>query len=171
MNTLKIEYTNTSPEIFPGFNQTLLGECLPKNDAKHLKENINRIGKAYADELFHRIHNDGIIISSRFDTVEHPTEYSYFTDRLVMLLELDMDKLRTYCYTTFRTEFAAYLQTEWVDAYSKIRTSSVSDFAENEKFDTETCANYYPIIMTEFYILHSLKGEMNEASIIENIVY
>ena len=163
METIKIEYVNTSTKVFPGFHETELGKF--SGTGKDI------IGKKYADELFSRLPKDGAIISHRFNCVEESIDYNFFTDHIVSDVELDMDALRKYCYTTHRKAFRKYLADCWVTnaqkgIYTWVKTAGLKTFMKNEQFDTECTASYYPVIMTEFYIITSLNDELNEKSII-----
>lgn len=107
--------------------------------------------KECVSNIFYLMEDNDAIESMEWAELNSPREYNFTTDKLVCDMEIDLEKLRKYCYETKRTEFDNYLKDNYTsyDGFCSFIPNNVKEF-EQENDDTD--------VMIDFYILEHLEG-------------
>lgn len=169
---MKHTYTNWSYKIFEGFYESNLFNsdilwCITQNDINdgYLQENQyydidnfnefqNKTAKLAVDILNENINSDdGIIKDLKFKSLYSPKFYNYETDALIMSVNLNLSKLKKFCFKTHRETFDKYLKDNFTsyDGFTSFVSNNVNDFEcdfkNNISNDRELNA------MIEYYLL------------------
>lgn len=172
VKTMKKIYENFSCEIFPGFYESYLYnsdtlynwdyECTPsglywdfksggwENFCKETCKDWVKCIDANFDE-----NTIGMDIG-RFISLRSPREYNFTTDKISFEVSCDLRKLKSYCFTKNRKDFADYLYEHWRDrpGFWSFVPSNIQGFIEELK------TNFSLIdIMIEYYLLRNIDFE------------
>ena len=106
--------------------------------------------KECVSNIFYLMEDNDAIKSMEWVELNSPREYNFTTDKLVCELEVDMDKIKKWCYETKRDAFNQYLKENYTsyDGFISFIPNNVKEF-EQEKEDTD--------VMIDFYILSHLE--------------
>lgn len=181
---MKFEYVNYSTQIFSGFYESELSpddylrdesyafnlEYPYEFDIVDYKAYENDISKENTDLIFDKVKDKGIIKSMEFKELDCPREYNFRTDRLVINMEFDENKLTKYCFEDKRGSFEKYLRETFTShsGFISFVNSNINEF-ENEVKD-----DLHWNVMVEFYLLEEVDfdevfEEMME--VVHNAVY
>ena len=160
----KIKWYQQDNRLFSGFYESELYNSdmlyyMSENDDEDrewdfipggYEEYEKAVCKECASNLFYLMEDNDAIKSIEFTEMTSPREYNFTTDKLVCDVEIDLDKLRKYCYETNRTQFDNYLKENYssYDGFISFIPNNVKEF-EQEKDDTD--------VMIDFYILSHLE--------------
>lgn len=166
----KVVWYQQDRRLFPGFYES----CLYNSDMLYFMSENDEDGKewdfvepnGYAEyeiavckkcieDIMDLMENNDAITDMQFKEINSPREYNFTTDKLVCEVEIDLDKLRKYCYETEREKFEEYLKENYssYDGFISFIPNNVKEF-EQEKDDTD--------VMIDFYILSHLEEGYSE---------
>lgn len=165
---MKHEYTNQSPELFPGFyesvfnNSDLINEIAEykaddsgtQYDIVNWNDYQNSIAENCATWLFDNLPNHDIIKTMNYKELTSPRFYNFTTDKLTIDCDINLDALKNYCLKANRDEFSNYLYENWSNKPGFI------SFVENDILEFEKDPNI--TIMIEFYLLNEIDLEHYE---------
>ena len=181
---MKFEYVNYSTQIFSGFYESelcpddyLRDEAYACNleypytfDIIAYKAYENEIAKENTEWIFWKVKDKGIIKSMEFKELDSPREYNYRTDRLVINMEFDEEKLTKYCFEDKRGSFEKYLR----ETYTS-RSGFISFVNSNiNEFENEVKDDLHYNVMVEFYLLEEVDFEEvfeEMMEVVHNAVY
>lgn len=169
-----ISYINDNLDIFPGFYES----CLYNSDTLWMHETLlNDDGESeeididnweeYTNEVAehavmllkdHIVNEDGIFHECKLDRLQSPTYYNYSTDKLVIDLMVDKDKLRAYLMDECREEFDRYLCVKYSSrsGFWSFVSNNIADYFENSNnFDD------YTNVAIDYYILSKIYDDKN----------
>lgn len=159
----KITWTQWDNRLFPGFYES----CLYNNDMLYDMTEYDEEGrewdfvepngymdyeiavcKACVEDIMDLMENNDAITEMKWKEMNSPQYYNFTTDKLVCELEVDMDKIKEWCYKTKRKEFAEYLKDNFTscDGFISFVPNNIAEFHEDENTD----------VMIDFYILTHL---------------
>ena len=83
--------------------------------------------------------------------IDSPRFYNYRTDRLVLSVNVDVELLKGYAYSSHPIEFESYLKENFTsyDGFISFVPNNLSDFLEWEETDQQTSID----VLIEFYLL------------------
>jgi hypothetical protein len=115
----------------------------------------NAVCKKCVENIMDLMDNNDTITDMQFKELNSPREYNFTTDKLVCEVEVDLDKLKKYCYETEREKFEEYLKENYssYDGFISFVPNNVKEF-EQEKDDTD--------VMIDFYILSHLEDDYSK---------
>lgn len=160
-------YENWSTDIFDGFYESMLynsdslyyiTEDEPKLKEGYIydinyKEFTNDVAKNAVSLLWNDL-NEDIIKSMKFYKLWSPSAYNFATDRLQIKIDLDLNKLKSYCFKTHSFKFNKYLKDNFTsyDGFCSFVSNNISDFKYQYYDDKTRCI----AVMIEFYILNNI---------------
>lgn len=142
---MKHTYNNWSTKIFEGFYESNLYNSdtlyyLTQNDrGEYLKDN-----QEY-----------DIIQDMKLKDLYSPKYYNYETDSLIINVKLNLRKLKTFCFKTYRNEFDKYLHDNFTsyDGFISFVSNNINGFIEDYK---QPCNDREINVMIEFYLLYCI---------------
>lgn len=188
---MKKVYENASCKVFPGFYESLLynSDTLCNLDYGRLpegfcwefvkggyqsfcKETCEDWVSAMQDALENSRYADhdnplGLKIG-KYCGMWSPKEYNFRTDRIQFKVEVNLNKLKEYCWKTCREEFDKYLFENWSDrpGFWSFVPNSVCSF--EYKYKRGKDKDMLIDIMIEWYLLKFIDFEDVEYSVFEN---
>jgi hypothetical protein len=104
--------------------------------------------KRCIEDIMDLMENNDAITDMQLKEMNSPREYNFTTDKLVCELEVDMDKIKKWCYETEKEKFEEYLKENYTsyDGFISFIPNNVREFKEKEDTD----------VMIDFYILSHL---------------
>lgn len=93
---------------------------------------------------------DRVIQKIVFKELDSPKFYNYGTDKIVLSIDFDMDKLKAFCLDTNKIDFNLYLKDNYTShsGYWSFIANNIIDF-KNQMVDDDRCIN----VMLEYYML------------------
>ena len=188
---MKKVYENASCKVFPGFYESLLynsdtlynlgygelpeGYCwefVKGGYQNFCKETCEDWVFAMQDALENSKYADhdnpiGLKIG-KYCGMWSPKEYNFYTDRIQFNVEVNLNKLKEYCWKTCREEFDKYLFENWSDrpGFWSFVPNHIEQFVSNYKNDKDK--DRLIDIMIEWYLLKFIDFEDVEYSVLEN---
>lgn len=174
----KVEYQNWSTEIFQGFYESELYNSdteynFNANDdgeqgfeLQDWEGFMQAVAKEHADLLFDNLEQkEQIIKSIEYKGLYSPRYYNFETDKLNLIIDCDIEALKTYCFDDNKAEFDTYLHDNFTsyDGFISFVPNNVKEFASKYEDDTERLLN----VMIEFYILQNLDLETYRYATVE----
>ena len=177
---MKKIYENFSSSVFPGFYESLLynsdtlywhdSEALPEGFCwefveggykKFEEETASAWVKAIKDNFEENPLNMEI---GNLKSLWSPQFYNFSTDRISFDVNVDLRKLKKYCFKTERDDFNEYLHKHWssCDGFISFIPNNVSEFEKEFKQDIKLVD-----IMIEYYLLRFINFEDVEMSVLE----
>ena len=163
------EYWQWDGRLFPGFYNSILLDSETINewedadrDRGDLKENqyyeiapayFEKIGKAATKLLFHYIKDDGIIQKMTFQKFNSPEYYNFETDRLVIDLSIDFEKLK---------KWAVENETELIKHVDDTLSDRPGFVSYVRCRDLETLFKEWPGVIIDFYLLSNFPKYEND---------
>lgn len=159
----KVIWNQQDGRLFPGFYES----CLYNSDMLYFMSENDEDGKewdfvepnGYAEyeiavckrcieDIMDLMEDNDAITDMQLKEMTSPREYNFTTDKLVCELEVDMDKIKKWCYETEREKFEEYLKENYTscDGFISFIPNNVREFKEKEDTD----------VMIDFYILSHL---------------
>lgn len=160
---MKYTWTQWDNRLFPGFYES----CLYNSDMLYNMTEYDEEGrewdfvepngytdyeiavcKACVEDIMDLMEDNDAITEMKWKEMNSPQYYNFTTDKLVCELEVDMDKIKEWCYKTKRKEFAEYLKDNFTsyDGFISFVPNNIAEFYEDENTD----------VMIDFYILTHL---------------
>lgn len=166
---MKIKYQNWSTNIFDGFYESnlfnsdtelYLTEMLQENDEQYEISNFEVYQEDIsqkATKLLEEICKSSIIKSIKYLSITSPRYYNYSTDKLNLLIDVNLTKLKNYINKN-KTAFNKYLKENFTsyDGFISFIDNNYKDFIhtyKTDKSEKERCIN----VMLEYYILEKIK--------------
>lgn len=166
---MKIKYQNWSTDIFEGFYESNLynsdtelyiTEALQENNEQYEINNFEEYQKDVAhkaSELLEAACKDPIIKSIKYLSITSPRYYNYSTDKLNLLIDVNLTKLKNYINKN-KTAFDKYLKENFTsyDGFISFVDNNYKNFIhtyKTDKSEKERCIN----VMLEYYILEKIK--------------
>ena len=175
----KVEYQNWSREIFQGFYESELynsdteyninTNCEEGEQGYELQDwegFTQAVAKAHADLLFDNLEQkEQVIKSIEYKGLYSPRYYNFETDKLELVIDCDVEALKTYCFKDNCGEFDLYLYDNFTsyDGFISFVPNNVKEFMSKYEDDTERLLN----VMIEFYILQNLDLETYRYATVE----
>lgn len=167
---MKYLYQNWTTNIFMGFYESAL---FNSDTEYYINENMRdsehpevlevdwipyqtEISQAATDLLSdYCINNDNIIKSMQFKSLFSPKYYNYDTDRLNILMDINLTKLKNFI-KSHKADFNLYLKDNFTsyDGFISYIENNYYSFFEQYKEDKNRCIN----VMIEYYILNQIYG-------------
>ena len=188
---MKKVYENFSYRVFPGFYESTLynsdklywfdNDGLPKGFCwefvdggfqKYCKETCEQWVSNMADALENSRYADhdnplGLKIG-KYCGMKSPKEYNFTTDKIQFSVDVNLNRLKEYCWKTCREEFDKYLSKYWSDrdGFWSFIPNNVAKFEWNYKHgkDKDNLID----IMIEWYLLKFIDFEDVEYSVLES---
>lgn len=164
---MKKQYVNWSTEIFDGFYESELYNSdteyyLTQNLQENSNEEFELEFVPYCDDVAsHAVdllenycityNHDNIIKSMQYIGLDSPQYYNYSTDRLIIDIDFNLTKLKSYIKTN-KDDFNQYLKDNFTsyDGFISFVSNNYDDFMTNYNADDkERCID----VMLEYYIL------------------
>lgn len=166
---MKIEYTNSSGQLFAGFYESELYNSDAFSEMcemMHEDENDDRefditdwngftteTARAICDLWGEFLPDNSIIKSIEYSELNSPKYYNFSTDTISAQVEFDLKKLCDYCFTEHRDDFFKYLHENWDSRDGFISFIDTKNFEfeaknEHDKNDLQ--------IMIEYYLLNEI---------------
>lgn len=166
---MRIKYQNWSTDIFDGFYESnlfnsdtelYLTELLQEKDEEYEISNFEAYQEDIsqkAAELLEEICESPIIKSIKYLSITSPRYYNYSTDKLNLLIDVNLTKLKKYINKN-KTAFDKYLKENFTsyDGFISFVDNNYKDFIhtyKTNKSEKERCIN----VMLEYYILEKIK--------------
>jgi len=188
---MKKVYENASCKVFPGFYDSLLynpdtlctldygqlpeGFCWEFVEGGYqsfCKETCEDWVSAMQDALENSIYANhdnplGLKIG-KYCGMWSPKEYNFYTDKILFNVEVNLNKLKEYCWKTCREEFDKYLYENWSDrpGFWSFVPNSVCGF--EYKYKRGKDKDMLIDIMIEWYLLKFIDFQDVEYSVLEN---
>ena len=119
-----------------------------------MNEVARKITENVYEDLF--IRDDGIIKSIKYNGLDSPKYYNFETDKILLDMEIDQEKLEQYCFTTNRAVFHKYLYDNFTsyDGFHSFIANNVADFViqYEDEGKTDRCLD----VLIEFYFFNEL---------------
>lgn len=161
----KVEYQNWSREIFQGFYESELYCSDIESDFNCDSDEVREIkdwqgfttavAQDCADCLWQCLNQKQEIIKSiEYKGLYSPKYYNFETDKLELIIECDIEALKTYCFKDNCGDFDLYLCDNFTsyDGFISFVPNHVKEFMSKYEDDTERLLN----VMIEFYLLQNL---------------
>lgn len=163
---MKYEWNQQDGRLFPGFYESCLYNsdmlyCMTENDedgkewdfvepngyAEYEKE----VSKRCVDDIMDLMEDNDAITKMELKELNSPKYYNFTTDKLCCEIEVDMDKIREWCYKTKKEEFAKYLYDNYTSCsgFISLVPNNLVDFKEDEERNTDVMIDFY--ILTHLY--------------------
>lgn len=160
---MKITWNQQDRRLFPGFYES----CLYNSDMLYFMSENDEDGKEWdfvepngyaeyeiavckrcVEDIMDLMENNDAITDMQLKEMNSPREYNFTTDKLVCELEVDMDKIKKWCYETEKEKFEEYLKENYTsyDGFISFIPNNLREFKEKEDTD----------VMIDFYILSHL---------------
>lgn len=166
---MRVKYQNWSTNIFDGFYESnlfnsdtelYLTEMLQENDEQYEISNFEAYQEDIsqkAAELLKEICKSPIIKSIKYLSITSPRYYNYSTDKLNLLIDVNLTKLKNYINKN-KTAFDKYLKENFTsyDGFISFVDNNYKNFIhtyKTDKSEKERCIN----VMLEYYILEKIK--------------
>ena len=172
----KIEYQNWSTEIFQGFHESELYNSNTEYDFNANDEQVfelqdwkgftQAVAKAHAGLLFDNLEQkEQIITAIEYKGLYSPKYYNFETDKLELVIDCDIEALKTYCFKDNCGDFDLYLYENFTsyDGFISFIPNNLKEFYVKYKDDTERLQN----VMIEFYLLRNLDLETYRYATVE----
>jgi hypothetical protein len=163
---MKHTYNNWSYKIFEGFYESHLYNSdslyyLEQSDKEegYLQANesydidwesfTNSVAQQVTYNLYNALPNNDIIQEINFKALYSPRYYNYETDSLILELNLNLTRLKTYCFTTHKKDFNQYLKDNFTsyDGFISFIPNNLIDFkglySKNNTKLVNTLIEYY----------------------------
>lgn len=166
---MKIKWYQQDSRLFSGFYESELYNSdmlyyMSENDEEDrewdfipggYEEFEKAVCKKCVENIMDLMDNNDTITDMQFKELNSPREYNFTTDKLVCEVEVDLDKLKKYCYETEREKFEEYLKENYssYDGFISFVPNNVKEF-EQENDDTD--------VMIDFYILSHLEDDYSK---------
>lgn len=162
-----VNYINDSTELFAGFYESYLYNSDTEsvfNDGIEREMEIKdwdgfttQVARGCVDALWDNLYQDDDIIESiDFVQLHSPKFYNYSTDSIEMKVELDLEKLKHYCFFTKIKEFDLWLYDNFTSypGFVAFIPNNAKHFGQalNDKKYKDLCVN----AMIEFYLLSNI---------------
>lgn len=176
---MKHTYNNWSTDIFEGFYESNLWNSDSLVDIEYCDRQEGYLNdnqeydiddfKAFKKEvsenavyfLFEALDEHNIIKDMKFKDLYSPRYYNYETDSLIIDVDVDMRRLKKYCFTTKKEAFNQYLKDNFT-SYSGF-VSYISNNIKDFKEDYNQPNNDREInVMIEFYLLTQINNSDSE---------
>lgn len=173
---MKFNYCNWTTELFAGFYESILFnsdtlynlnlmDCIPDGytyDIKDFNKFMDDVGNKATDILADLLPND-IIKSMEFIKISSPHYYNFETDRLIIGMDLNLNKLKQFCFKDNKESFNEYLKDNFTsyDGFISYISNSIQDFIydyNTKPLEKDRLIN----VMVEFYILNNISIECYE---------
>ena len=173
---MKYEYQNWSCAVFQGFYESPLYYCDTEYYLNEYLNEDNEVKKEYeidfipytqavceyAVELLDEYCTDNNIIRSmEYKSMSSPQYYNYSTDKLNIIIDLNLTKLKKYIKDNAE-DFNMYLKDNFTsyDGFCSFVSNSYKGFMNDYKedfcgVDRDRCIN----VMVEYYILNQIYGD------------
>ena len=172
----KIEYQNWSTEIFQGFHESELYNSNTEYDFNANDEQVfelqdwkgftQAVAKAHAGLLFDNLEQkEQIITAIEYKGLYSPKYYNFETDKLELVIDCDIEALKTDCFKDNCGDFDLYLYENFTsyDGFISFIPNNLKEFYVKYKDDTERLQN----VMIEFYLLRNLDLETYRYATVE----
>lgn len=117
---MKIVYENWSSQVFPGFYHSFFSDPLESElcqDGYYLDiANYSKYQKLVCEQYvacIQFIDNPLDMKILRYEGLRSPREYNFHTDKIQISIDINMHKLKEYCWRENTEDFANYLRKEW----------------------------------------------------------
>lgn len=159
----KIEYINWSTDIFQGFYESGLYNCDTLYNLQDEEGGYDFIEGGYdqftekvasqCTDLLNDYMRGGLIKNIKFKRLSSPAYYNFSTDKLVLEVECEWDKLVKYCEET-KDDFNQYLQDNFTsyDGFTSFVPNNYTDFMRDLEDDFERLSQ----VVIEYYILNRI---------------
>ena len=159
----KIEYINWSTDIFQGFYESGLYNSdtlynLQDEDIAYdfIEGGYDQFTEKVASkctDLLNDYMRGGLIKNIKFIRLSSPRFYNFSTDKLVLEVECEWDKLLKYCEET-KDDFNQYLQDNFTsyDGFTSFVPNNYTDFMRDLEDDFERLSQ----VVIEYYILNRI---------------
>jgi hypothetical protein len=161
----KIEYENWSREIFQGFYESELYysdiesdfncDCDEVRELKDWKGFTTTVAQDCTACLWQCLNQEQEIIKSiEYKGLYSPKYYNFETDKLELVIDCDIEALKTYCFKDNCGDFDLYLYENFTsyDGFVSFVPNNLKEFYAKYEDDTERLLN----VMIEFYLLQNL---------------
>ena len=176
---MKHTYNNWSTDIFEGFYKSNLWNSdslywIEESDRQegYLNDNeeydiddfeafTKEVSENAVYFLFEALDEHDVIKDMKFKDLYSPKYYNYETDSLIIDVDVDMRKLKKYCFTTKKEAFNQYLKDNFTscDGFISYISNNIKDFKE----DYNQPSNNKEInVMIEFYLLTQINNSDSE---------
>lgn len=173
---MKHTYNNWSCKIFEGFYESSLYNSdslyyieLQDREEGYLQPNesydidwdnfTDSVARQVTSNLYDVIPNNEIIQNISFKSLYSPRYYNYETDSLILELNLNLTRLKTYCFTTHKKDFNQYLKDNFTsyDGFISFIPNNLIDFKELYSKNNTKLVN----TMIEYYLLSCIYESNN----------
>lgn len=171
---------NHSYAIFPGFYESVLSngddfiEWNVEDDCEieyiDFKKYMHEVGVLYTKCLWNEVveNVEELIISDfKFVSIYSPAFYNYSTDKLEIEMEVDFEKLKTYCFELNAAEFENYLKENFTSRSGFI--SFVPNNGQEFRVYLENEQEQALDVMIEFYLLQTVNFEYVENDVFDEL--
>ena len=161
----KIEYENWSRDIFQGFYESELYNSDTEfyfNDGEDIEREIKdwkgfttAVAQDCAEGLWQYLEQKTEIIKSiEYKGLYSPKYYNFETDKLELVIDCDIEALKTYCFKDNCGLFDLYLYENFTsyDGFISFVPNNVKEFMSKYEDDTERLLN----VMIEYYLLNNI---------------
>lgn len=161
----KIEYENWSREIFQGFYESELYNSDTEfyfNDGEDIEREIKdwkgfttAVAQDCAEGLWQYLEQKTEIIKSiEYKGLYSPKYYNFETDKLELVIDCDIEALKTYCFKDNCGDFDLYLYENFTsyDGFISFVPNNLKEFYTKYEDDTERLLN----VMIEYYLLNNI---------------
>ena len=174
---MKHTYNNWSTRIFGGFYESNLYNSdtlyyLTQNDrGEYLKDNqeydidnweafTKEVAGSAVYELLESLPSNDVIQDMKLKSLYSPKYHNYETDSLIIDTKLNLRKLKTFCFKTYRNEFDKYLHDNFTsyDGFISFVSHNINGFMEDYK---QPCHDREINVMIEFYLLYCIYEGFN----------
>lgn len=179
---MKLCYENWSSEIFYGFYYSSYSpeeliedetgcNSLPQDYEFDMIPGTydkfkDDVGNYFVESLKNNLYEHDVIKGVDFDHVWSPQYYNYFTDKVNINMNVDLRKLKKYCFNTHKKEFDKYLHDKWssCDGFVSFIPNNLYGFKlVYDSGKTETIVS----VMVEFYLLTLIDFEFVNMDVYE----
>jgi len=179
----QIWYTNSSCEVFSGFYDTIYGSQLeyycesseiPEGFQFDYKEGgweayEQSVAEKHAEVLSKELQNSENPIKMKvilFGAIDSPREYNFRNDKLTLKVEVNLNKLKRYCFKENAQDFDDYLNKHWssYDGFISYIPHTLRGF--KNQYTEGNDRGVLQDVMIEYYLL-----KMIDFSYVEEEVY
>lgn len=175
---MKILYENESCEVFPGFYNSYFENALDYDrcqdgfyltfaDWNQYKELVS---EKYVDSIVFKYDNLIDMKILNYKGVWSPREYNFYTDRISFMVDVNMHRLKKYCFYEDCEEFNWFLVDRWTSRssnVSKFLPRSVTEFVSRYQYSDKSERHKLQQLMIEFYLLRRVDFEEVESYVSE----
>ena len=177
----KIKYENWACKVFPGFYESslssegfLYGERCPEGyyldvaDEDAYRQDVCR---EWVKRMEHNWSDNPIGMKvMRYVRLWSPSCYNFSTDRITIEIEVNLNKLKDYCWKERAEDFDNYLHKHWSsrDGFCSFIPNRLSAFKETYRMDKSERSELVDI-MIEWYLLEHIDWMYVENDVYEHI--